>query len=600
MEARLEHDPSKASRRLPADQAAWMRRLGRDSRRPLALAMAAPLAAGALLVAQAFLLARVLHLAIVEGVSRDALLPQILAIAGLILGRALLSRIGDEAGAVAAERIKRALRESLFAALLARSPEWIRSRASGVLASAVVDQVEAFEGFFARYLPSMIAAAVLPIAFAALVLPVEPLVGTLFLVSAPLIPVFMALVGWGAEAASRRQIQAFARLSGFFADRLRGLTTLKLHGRAEAEAERVREASEELRRRTLGVLRIAFLSSTVLEFFATLGIAGVSIYVGLSYLGYIDLRSTPLTLETGLFCLMMAPEVYLPLRQFAAHYHDRAAARAAVAEIAQAFDALPELPGSRSSAPATPAVAEDSGATGAIAVAVDGLVLRTPDGGRVVLDGAVFSVMAGESLALVGESGIGKTTLIEALCGLRAHEGTILLDGREIRTIGRPELSRRVAYLGQRPHLFHGTVADNIRLARASASDEEVLEAAARAGLLDCIARLPSGLATPIGEHGYGLSGGEAHRVALARIFLRSPDLLLLDEPTAHLDAATERKVLDAILDFARGRTLIVATHSETTAGRMGRILRVAGRQVLPTPHPHLGGTGRSASQGVA
>src|SRR5690606_21968346 len=229
----------------------------------------------------------------------------------------------ERASARAAERIKQSVRLALFERLLAQGPAWSRTRVSGELASAVVDQVDALDGFFSRYLPAVIAAAVLPPAFAVAVLPFD-------------------LVGWGAEAASRRHLRAFARLSGFFADRLRGLVTLKLYGRAEAEGQAVAAASEALRRRTMAVLRIAFLSSAVLEFFAALGVAGIAVYFGLTYLGFLDLRATPLTLQTGFFCLLMAPEVYAPLRQFAAHYHDRAAARAAVAQIAQVFDGLPE------------------------------------------------------------------------------------------------------------------------------------------------------------------------------------------------------------------------------------------------------------------
>src|SRR5690606_20779202 len=274
---------------------------------------------------------------------RVDLAPAIGAIAGLILARAGLAWLGERAGARAAETIKQRLRLALFDRLLARGPAWSRGQVSGELASAIVDQVEALDGFFSRYLPAAVAAAVLPVAFAAVLLPVDWIAGLLLLVTAPLIPLFMALVGWGAEAASRRHLRAFARLSGFFADRLRGLSTLKLYGRAEAEAQSVALASETVRRRTMAVLRIAFLSSAVLEFFAALGVAGMAVYFGLTYLGFLDLRGSPLTLQAGFFCLLMAPEAYAPLRQFAAHYHDRAAARAAVSQVAAAFDGLPDL-----------------------------------------------------------------------------------------------------------------------------------------------------------------------------------------------------------------------------------------------------------------
>lgn len=346
----VEHDPSGVLLKLPREQSRWLMSRTRLAGRAIGLAAAAPLLSGALLVAQAWFLAHVLHEAIVAQAPRAELLKPIAFIALLILLRACLGWVGERAGASAAESIKRQVREALFARLLARGPQWSRGQASGELASAMIEQVEALDGFFAKYLPAMGAAAILPVAFSVIVLPFDVVSGLLLLVTAPLIPLFMALVGWGAEAASRRHLQAFGRLSGFFADRLRGLATLKLFGRAEAEGQTVVQASEALRRRTLSVLRIAFLSSAVLEFFAALGVAGVAVYIGLTYLGYIDIRFTPLTLQAGFFCLLMAPEVYAPLRQFAAHYHDRGTARAAVHQLHSLFGDLSEeaLPSRRS------------------------------------------------------------------------------------------------------------------------------------------------------------------------------------------------------------------------------------------------------------
>ncbi|WP_269320905.1 ABC transporter transmembrane domain-containing protein, partial [Bordetella petrii] len=335
-------DPAVPAGQATREQGRWLAAQARRVRAPLAVAAGSPLLGGILLVAQAWLLARVLDAAIAQGALRAQLAPAIGAIAALILARAALAWLGERAGARAAEAIKQRVRLALFDRLVAHGPQWSRARVSGELASAIVDQVEALDGFFSRYLPSAVAAAVLPVAFAVVLLPLDIVAGLLLLVTAPLIPLFMALVGWGAEAASRRHLQAFARLSGFFADRLRGLSTLKLYGRAEAEARSVAAASDAVRRRTMAVLRIAFLSSAVLEFFAALGVAGMAVYFGLTYLGFLDVRGSPLTLHVGFFCLLMAPEAYAPLRQFAAHYHDRAAARAAVSQIAAAFDGLPD------------------------------------------------------------------------------------------------------------------------------------------------------------------------------------------------------------------------------------------------------------------
>jgi ATP-binding cassette subfamily C protein CydD len=470
--------------------------------------------------------------------------------------------------------------------LVQKGPYWSRGQASGELASAVVDQVEALDGFFAKYLPAMAAAAMLPVAFSVVLLPMDVIAGLVLLITAPLIPLFMALVGWGAQGASRRHLRAFARLSGFFADRLRGLSTLKLYGRAEAEAESVVAASDALRQRTMSVLRIAFLSSAVLEFFAALGVAGVAVYIGLTYLGFLDLRWSPLTLQAGLFCLLMAPEVYAPLRQFAAHYHDRAAALAAVSQISLLFDGLPQAgdaatdgaPGARKAAAGPGRVSASRGAGAALAIA--GLNLDAPGRSQAVLADAGLTLAPGEHAALMGPSGIGKSSLIEAIARLRPFQGDIRIDGVPLPDWGEAALRQRVALIGQKPQLLTGSIADNIRLGRPEASDAEVQTAARRACVLEFAEALPQGLATQLGGRGHGLSGGQAQRVALARLFLRDPGLILLDEPTAHLDEGTQARVLDAILEFSAGRTLLLATHAPAVAARLGRTLQVVGGKV--------------------
>lgn len=563
--------PAKAGR----TEARWLRSLQGEARRALAIAIAAPLVAGVLVVLQAWTLSSVLDSAVVHGVPAGALVPGVVLFATFIIGRAVLGRIGEGAGLAAAERIKETLRRRLHARLMGESPAWLRARPSGALAAVLMEQVEAVDGFFARFLPAMIAAAVLPIAFAVVVMPFDLVAGGLFFITAPLIPLFMALVGWGAEAASRQHLNAFARLSGFFADRVRGITTLKLYGRADAEVATVRAASEDLHQRTLKVMRIAFLSSAVLEFFAALGVAGVALYIGLTFLHLIGHWGDPLTLKIGLFALLMAPEVYLPLRVLAAHYHDRANALAAVNEISAAFGTLPDV----AVAPAAPTAATSPAIPverrSAQAIDLETFRLRTPDGGRTLMGPLDLSIGAGETVALLGESGSGKSSLLEALARLRAFSGTVRIGGNDLETMAEVSLRSELALLGQRPHLFRGTIADNIRLGSPQADDDAVAEAARLAQVAPFAARLSGGLATRIGERGHGLSGGEAQRVALARIFLRNPSIILLDEPTAHLDAETEARVLDAVLAFGHGRTLIIATHSAAVAARAGRIIRI-------------------------
>lgn len=571
----LEHDPSASLQKPPREQSRWLMGLARTARFPLILAGAAPLVGGALLVVQAWLLANVLDSAIVGQVPRHELLGGILGIAALMLLRACIAWAGERAGADASERIKRHVRQSLFQRLVRSGPYWSRGKASGELASAVVDQVEALDGFFAKYLPAMAAAAMLPVAFSVVLLPMDVVAGLVLLITAPLIPLFMALVGWGAQGASRRHLRAFARLSGFFADRLRGLSTLKLYGRAQAEAQSVVAASDALRQRTMSVLRIAFLSSAVLEFFAALGVAGVAVYIGLTYLGFLDVRWSPLTLQAGLFCLLMAPEVYAPLRQFAAHYHDRQTALAAVTQIAVLFDGLPQDAGDEAAKAAAPTAAPVHASQGA-GLAMTGLRVEAPGRGHAVLSDAAFTLAPGEHVALMGPSGAGKTTLIEAIARLRPAGGDIRIDGLPLAQWEEGALRQRVALIGQRPQLLAGSIADNIRLGRPGATDLQVQDAARRACVLEFAQDLPQGLDTPLGSRGHGLSGGQAQRVALARLFLRDPGLILLDEPTAHLDEATQARVLDEILEFAAGRTLLLATHAPAVAARFGRVARVA------------------------
>tara|TARA_R110000868_G_scaffold56740_9_gene175561 strand:+ start:1843 stop:3627 length:1785 start_codon:yes stop_codon:yes gene_type:complete len=541
------------------------------------LAIAAPLLGGVLLVVQAWTLAGIVGGVVENGAVIAAMTPGIVLIFGLLLTRAALAAIGDRAGTAASEAIKTNLRQALFAQLLSRSPRAADQPHSGAASSAMIDQVEALDGFFARYVPAMVQASLLPLAFGAIILPLDWLAGLLFLVTAPLIPVFMALVGWGAQYATDRQARALSLLNGRFADRLRGLTTLKLFGRAEAETAGIVAASDELRHRTLRVLRIAFLSSAVLEFFAALGVAGIALYVGLTFIDFLHLRSTPLTLELGLFLLLMAPEVYNPLRLLAAHYHDRASAKSAIGEIQAQLGALP--------AEIVPlGHAEPSASPDAMALRLDKLTLRTPDNARVILHETGLNIKAGEHVAIVGQSGIGKSSLLEAIARLRPHGGAITLGDQPLDDWDEAELRHSVAMLGQKPRIFAGSMADNIAMARPDATPAQIRSAAERAQAAGFADALPEGLDTLLGEGGLGLSGGQTQRIALARIFLRDPGLILLDEPTAHLDAELEQAVLDALLDFAHGRTLIIATHSQAVAKRMHHAYRIAGAELLATP----------------
>lgn len=563
------------------DASRWLSKLHRNAGAPAILALVLPLLSGALLVLQAASLANLLHEAISEDAKLEVLFPGIVLIAALIAIRAGLGFVSELASAYASESLKLRLRKTLFFEMLNKGPLWTARQSSGALSTTLLQQVDALDGFFVRYMPAMIQASVLPVAFAAVVFSIDWVVGLLFLVTAPLIPVFMALAGWGAEAASRSQAMALSRLTGRFADRLRGVVTLKLFGRGQSEVEEVHAASEDLRLRSMRVMRIAFMSSAVLEFFAALGVAGVALYVGLTFLDLITLREDGLTLQAGLFCLLMAPEVYQPLRLLAAHYHDRASAKAAAHEIASQLGSLPEL----NSSPGEPFKGQGTLPYGALTLTARNLGVLSPEG-RPIISGANFEFSAGARISILGFSGIGKSTLLEAIARLRPFSGTLEVGGIGIDDVGEADLRSRVVMLGQRPRIFAGTIADNIRLGRSGACDTAVRLAAQRALVTEFTDSLPDRLDTKIGENGLGLSGGEIQRVALARIYLRNPGLILLDEPTAHLDPETESDVLDGLLDFARGRTLIIVTHSHAVAQRTDHVYRVTAGLLLPAPKP--------------
>ena len=597
--SKAEHDPAATLLNLPREQSRWLSGLAQQAKGYLAIAIAAPVVSGLLLLVQAWLLAGVLDKAIVQDFEKQALLGDIALIITLIVVRTLLTWQGERAGSKASEKIKYLVRQALFADILGRGPAWTRQQASGSLASVLVEQVEAFDGFFSQYIPALIAGTFLPIVFALVLIPVDWVAGLLLLSTAPLIPVFMALVGWGAEAASRRHLEAFARLSGFFADRVRGLSTFKLYGQAEAEANRVVEASETLRSKTMSVLRIAFLSSATLEFFAALGVAGTALYIGLTYLQFINLRGDSiLTLQAGMFCLLMAPEVYNPLRQFAAHYHDRANARAAVAEMPTLFKSLPteldkEIDLSISAGAITKQEKDSadtvpSSDSSDIALHTDNLIIHVPGRGDRLIDGLSFELKRGQVAAIMGDSGIGKTSLLETLAGLREAEGGIYLADRPLENWATSELRQHLTLIGQHPYVHTGTIAENLRLAAPHADDAALEKAVRLAAMSDFISQLPDGLDTRLETRGYGLSGGQLQRVALARLFLADPEVILLDEPTANLDPETRDLLLDNLIEFAKGRSLLIVTHDPVVAQRADVIWRLTEQSLITIDKENL------------
>lgn len=517
---------------------------------PIALGLAATLCQVALVFLVARLLAAILGFP-------GAGWPELAAAAALIVLAAALNMAQEIAQQAASERARAAIRTALFQRLMDLGPE--DPRGVGEKASLLVDRVEALDGFFARWVP---AAALALLAPALIILLVAQFDGTSALVLAVmglLVPVAMALTGIGAAVESRKQLDVLGRLSGRFVDRLRGLSTLVQFNRAQDEARALGQAAEEFRHRTMRVLRVAFLSSASLEL-----LAGFT----LGYLAWrhgMLLAPTQANPTTALFCILVVPVFFVPLRQFSQAYHEAMSARGAAAELAPLLEAPPTQGLLLEEVPPR------------VALVFNEVELRYPGMDRPALDRLTFALAPGETLMLVGPSGAGKSSVLKLLMGFaRPSAGRIAINGQDVTRLRPAELRRLIAHVGQRAHLFAGTLRENILLARPEATEADVLRAAEAARVMSFAAHLPQGLETRVGEGGFGLSGGQAQRVALARAFLRDAPLLLLDEPTASLDPGTEGEVMEAIARLCTGRTAIIATHSAQLMGLSGRVLELS------------------------
>ena len=486
------------------------------------------------------------------GVQQPALWAALFAAMALL--RAGLGLLADRRAFEAGAAARRRLRTNYLVAAFTAGPHGIGS--AGAEVAAAVDQVDALDGYFARWLPAATLAWAAPVLVALAVLARDPVAAAIMAAGGMLVPVGMAIAGIGAAAASHKQFTAMARLQARFLDRVRGMATIVLAGQAEAEARRLQDAASELSQRTMRVLRVAFLSSAFLD------AAAAAVLIILAIRAGVEWRAGTLQPVAAVFGIVLVAEFFAPLRAFAAAYQDRLHAITA----AETFSALPPAPA------ALPAPAVRTVAASGVTVSFDQVGYSwDPSRGR-VLDRLSFRVPANETAVLIGPSGAGKSTVLELLLGFIAPQsGRIAINGAELATITPQALSRMTAWIGQRPVLFAGSIRDNIRFGREDADDEAVEAAAKAAGLAKVAAALPQGLDTPIGEGGYGLSGGQAQRVAIARAFLRNAPLLLLDEPTAHLDPATEADVLESLRRLAIGRTVIMAAHSSAAMAFSGR-----------------------------
>ncbi|MFC9154362.1 thiol reductant ABC exporter subunit CydD [Streptomyces bauhiniae] len=520
-----------------------------------------------LVIAQAMLIAEIVVGAFQHGKSASDLVTPLALLAGVACGRALVSWLTELAAHKASAAVKSELRERLVERAAVLGPGWLSGQRTGSLVTLATRGVDALDDYFSRYLPQMGLALVVPVAVLARIVTEDWVSAAIIVATLPLIPVFMMLIGWATQSRMDRQWSLLSRLSGHFLDVVAGLPTLKVFGRAKAQAESIRKITGEYRRATMRTLRIAFLSSFALELLATLSVALVAVTIGMRLVhGGMDLY-------IGLVILILAPEAYLPLRQVGAQYHAAAEGLAAAEEIFAVLE--------------TPVPATGTAPVPAGSMAFDSVTVRYPGRSADAVTDVSFSVDPGETVALIGPSGAGKSTLLSVLLGfVRPTGGQVRVGGADLADLDLEEWRSRIAWVPQRPHLYAGTIAENVRLARPDADDTAVRQALADAGALEFVDALPAGADTVLGEDGAGLSAGQRQRLALARAFLADRPVLLLDEPTAALDGATEADVVAAVRRLAVGRTVLLVVHRPALLEVADRVVRLELSEPAAAPEP--------------
>ena len=564
MSAKIDHVAASA-----ATPESWLRQQAISVKRSVLSAIGWSMATGLLIIIQARLLATVCQRVVLDGSGLPPVLPLLGWLACVVLLRAVCVYLSEGAAISAAAQVKQQVRNRLCRRLLQLKPGG-QAGEVGPLTELVTTGVEGLEAYIARFLPQMVLAGLLPLAILAVVLPSEWRSSLVLIFSAPFIPLLMVLIGKGTETLNRRQFGQLSRLAGHLLDLVQGLPDLKIFGAAKREAGMVAVASEQYRTATMGVLRVAFLSAFTLEFFSTVGTAVIAVVIGFRLL------AGNLSLLDGLFVLLLAPEFYLPLRNLGLSYHSRMNGIAAAERIMPLLedDVLPQY---------TPRGAGESPTNGenrrhgAPALVCESVTFRY-GGERGGVQDICLSIPPGSVTALVGASGSGKSTLARLLLGLAKPEsGRIMVNGVDLHAMDQQAWRAQLAWVPQQPFFFTASIRENLLLGCATVADAAIRIALERVALWSAIAVLPDGLDTLLGDQGTGLSGGELRRLALARVLLRDARLVVLDEPTAGLDADNEQSVLNCLQQLATDRTLLIISHREATISRCTQVLELAG-----------------------
>ncbi|MEF1228968.1 cysteine/glutathione ABC transporter permease/ATP-binding protein CydD, partial [Vibrio fortis] len=491
------------------------------------------------------LLASILHQLIIEHVDKSELVGHFVGLALSVVGRAGCTWGREIAGYRCGEQVRVYIRQLILDKLRELGPAYIKGMPAGTWATLLLEQVEDMQDFFSRYLPQMSLSVMIPFVILVVVFPVNWAAGLIFLITAPLVPIFMALVGMKAADANRKNFKALQRLSGHFYDRLQSMTTIRLFDRTSAETEVLHGASEVFRTRTMDVLKIAFLSSAVLEFFTSLSIAMTAVYFGFTYIGELNFGhyGAGVTLFAGLFILILAPEFYQPLRDLGTFYHAKQQAVGAAESIVEFLETDINKVKSGDTQ-----LNSDAG----ISIEAQDLKVLSPEGVQLV--GPIsFALNTQQSTALVGPSGAGKTSLINAILGFMPYEGSLKINGVELRELDLASWRKAISWVGQNPLLLHGTIRDNVTLGKQDISDQTVQQALEQSFADEFVQE--HGLDYMISDRSGGLSVGQSQRLALARAMIQNGQFWLLDEPTASLDTRSEKLVMQGINNHIQNNT---------------------------------------------
>ncbi len=546
----------------------------RGPRTAFAVTVALGILGGLLIVAQAALAAWMVNAVFLEKAALGDLRWAALAFVGVLAARAAASWGAEVSAFRVAAEVKRTLRERLLTHLAALGPVYTHGERTGELTNTLTEGLEELETYFRHYLPQVVLAAAVPLLVLLMVFPRDWISGVILLLTAPLIPLFMNLIGSIAESLTKKQWGQLERMSAFLLDALQGLTALKILGRSREYIRRVEAVSDRFRQTTLEVLRVAFVSALVLEWVGTLSTAVVSVGIGLRLL------YGRLTFEQAFFVLLLTPEFYFPLRQLGARFHAGMGGVAAAERIFAVLETPPEVPPAPENAPA---VAPQQ----VFPLRLESVTYTYPEGGEPALRGVTFAIEEGMQVALVGPSGAGKTTIAYLLLRfLVPQAGEIWAGTHRLAEIPPAVWRQMVAWVPQQPYLFNTTAAENIRLARPDAPLEDVIRAAKIARADDFIRHLPQGYDTVVGEQGARLSGGQAQRIALARALLKDAPFLILDEPTASLDPEHEAAIQEGLQALLARRTALIIAHRLHTVAQADRVVVLEGGRVVQVGAP--------------